>query len=543
MNLNDNENILDLFQDDINLDKKVDVSKDITTKSNLPKICIKHSHIEINDYNLGDSSQLEFLFSIFDRIRRQRVPYGAEYDDKNKRLILPRGMNIDMLKRIFQCEPYVDKNHDPLVNTDPLPIKYLTRDERQLKILKFLIGADEYGYTKTKSQLSVNSTTGSGKTFITVAAMCITGARMILITSSINWLSQWRDKIKEYTKLTDDDIYTITGRGSIDKIFARDPLKYQVFMCSHATLNSYANNCKEGWDAVSDLFKHLQCGVKVYDEAHLFMNNMIKIDFHTNTRKTIYLTATPARSNNEEDVVYQEYFRNIPSIELFDPEIDPHVNYLAMLFYSSPTAADVRRFTVGQFQFDRNIYMNYLTNQPNFRKLVSIIIDMTLSIPGKILIYIGINDSIIDIQKYILEQFPFLNGCVGIYTSLVTDPQLRHDMLLKKYILSTTKSCGAASDIPDLAACVVLNEPFKSKVIARQTLGRCRNDNTLYIDCIDMSVFRTKIYYQAKKPVFHQYAKSCREIFYSNEDLDAKYDEVMDKWKCKTVMTKPVFKQ
>ena len=31
-------------------------------------------------------------------------------------------------------------------------------------------------------------------------------------------------------------------------------------------------------------------------------------------KKTIYLTATPERSNNDENNIYQLYFKNIPSI-------------------------------------------------------------------------------------------------------------------------------------------------------------------------------------------------------------------------------------
>ena len=278
-----------------------------------------------------------------------------------------------------------------------------------------------------------------------------------------------------------------------------------------------------------------------YKECHLYFNNMTRIDFHTNTKKTIYLTATPARSQKEEDIIYQEYFRNVPAIELFDPETDPHVNYVGMLFYSNPSPADVRRFSVGQFQFDRNIYMGYLTPRPNFLKLTTILIDMTLRIPGKVLIYVGINESIEYIRQHIINEFPFLERAIGIYTSVVQDKELRREMLMKKFILSTTKSCGAASDIPDLSACIVLNEPFRSKVTARQTLGRCRNDNTLYIDCVDMSCYRTKLYYQSKKPVFNQYAKSCSEVMMTNDMIDKKYDEVKEYWNTHKLLTIPAF--
>jgi len=509
----------------------------------LPKIILKHSRIEVNNYNAGDSSFLEFLFSVFDPIYHTRFPKGVEYNEKKHILYLPRGMNLATLSKIFECEPVIDKMPDPYEDTPQLPIKYLTKDDRQLEILKFLIGAGQYTYTQSKSQLSVNSTTGSGKTFVTVASMCITGSRMILITSSINWLNQWKEKIIEYTNLSPDKLYTISGRVTIDKLMTKDPMDYQVFLVSHATIHAYAEASEEGWYAVDKLFKYLRCGVKVFDESHLYFDNMVHIDFHSNTKKTIYLTATPARSSKEEDVIFQEYFRNIPSISLFDENTDPHVNYISLLYHSNPTIDEVRSYSQGQFNFDRNIYTKYLVTKPNFLNLVIIVIDWCMKIKGKVLIYIGINESIALVRDYILEHFPYLEKCIGIYNSEIKDKEIKRQMLMKKFILSTTKSCGAASDIADLAVTVVLAEPFKSKVTARQTLGRCRADNTLYIDCIDLSCYRTRQYYTAKKPIYNQFAKTCKEIVISDDDLRDKANKIKEYNATHRMLYLPVFKR
>lgn len=507
-----------------------------------PKITLKHSRIEIANYNPGDSSYIEYLFSHYDPILHQRFPKCIEYYEDTKTLILPRGMSIETLKRIFKAEPFVDKNCDFYIDTEPLAIKYLAKDDRQLAILKFLIGEPPYEFTRSKSQIAVNSTTGSGKTFVTVASMCLQGNRVVIITSSINWLNQWKEKILEYTKLTEDQIYMITGRISIEKLFVRNSfLNYQIFLASHSTLQSYAINNPKGWFAVDELFAKLQCSTKVYDECHLYLDNMAHIDYHSNLKKTIYLTATPARSDKEENVIYQEYFKNVPSISLFDENVDPHVNYVGILFYSHPTPDEIKTFSVGQFNFDRHIYTDYLIHKPNFLKLVTILIDMTLKISGKVLIYIGKNSSIAEMRTYIISEFPFLANSIGVYNSEITDKVIRRDMLKKKFILSTTKSCGAASDIADLAVTIVLAEPFHSKVIAQQTLGRCRKDNTMYIDCVDLSCFRTKQYYSDKKKIFSHYAKSCREVVMTDDILDNQYQQIHAYYERYKVMTLPVF--
>lgn len=502
----------------------------------MDKIVLKHSHIEINNYELGDCPQLEYIFSVWDPIYHASFPKGIEYDQEHKKLYLPRGIDIGYLKNMFMCEPVVYKIPDPYVIGQPIQIKYLTKDDRQLEILKFILGKDKYAYTISKSQLSINSSTGSGKTFVTVAAICFSGARTIIITSSINWLEQWKARILEYTPLDEKQIFMIAGSASINKIYCRDPLEYQIFLASHSTIKSYGD--RNGWDKVEDLFKYLQCSMKVYDEAHLYFDNMAKIDFHSNTKKTLYLTATPARSSKEENTIYQLYFKNIPSIALFDENTDPHVNYVSVHFNSHPSPYDIRKCR-NQYGFDRIKYVSYIVKRPYFLNLVTVLVDMVMNKNGKILIYIGTNEGIKAVYNHICSEFPFLAPYVGIYTSLTkTD---KESNLYKKIILSTTKSCGAASDIYDLRCTINLAEPFRSPVLAQQTLGRCRANDTMYIDVVDQGFFFTKKYYAAKKPVFSQYAKSCKSVHMSDDEIQSRAEAIREKYGTKKIMCMPIY--
>ena len=502
----------------------------------VPKIVVKHSRIEINNYDIGDAPQLEYFFSVWDPMYHRSYPKGMEYDNEKRQLRLPRGIDVSYVSNIFMVEPYMDITYDPFINTQPIPIKYLAKDERQIKILKFILGQNEYKYTEMKSQLCVNSTTGSGKTFTTVASICYSGSRAIIITSNLNWLNQWKERIMEYTPLTEKDIYMISGTGTINKLLCRNPLDYQIFLVSHSTIKSYGD--KNGWDKVEDLFSYLQCSMKIYDEAHLYFDNMCKIDFHSNTRKTLYLTATPKRSNKEEDAIYQLYFKNVPSISLFDENTDPHVNYVSLHFNSHPTPMDIQRCK-NQYGFDRIKYVSYLTERPNFIKMLIIIIDMVLSKDGKVLIYIGTNDGILKVRDAIVSHMPFMENYIGIYTSLVKEN--KEENLKKKIILSTTKSCGAASDISDLKVTINLAEPFRSEVLAQQTLGRCRADNTLYFDIVDQGFYFTKKYFEAKRPVFSRYAKNCKNIIITDEEIEQRYNEIVDLYTNKQILCMQVF--
>lgn len=505
---------------------------------NAPKILVKHSRIEISNYDLGDNPQLEYIFSIWSPIYHKSFTKGIEYNEEKRKLIVPRGIDISWLENQFCENAVIDKKCDEFINVNPIPIKYLARDDRQMELIKFLLGEGKYAYTKTKSQLSCNSTTGSGKTFVTVGAICFSGSRAIIIANSLNWLDQWKDKILEYTPLNEKQIYRITGSGSINKLLCRDPLEYTIFLASHSTIKSYGD--KHGWNAVDDLFKYLKCSMKIYDEAHLYFDNILKIDFHSNIKKTIYLTATPKRSNKDEDTIYQLAFKNVPSIDLFDEETDAHVNYIAMHFNSHPSPQDIYKCK-NMYGFDRLAYTNYVVHRPSFNYLLTVLIDLIINNNGKALIYVGTNQAIKVVYDYIITQFPFLNGSVGIYTSIVKNNKI--EQLYKKIILSTTKSCGAASDIADLTITINLAEPFKSPVLARQTLGRCRANNTMYIDIIDQGFFFTKKYYKDKKPIFSQYAKSCKDVVFTDEELESRAMNVMNKYSTNTVICTRVFKE
>lgn len=503
-----------------------------------PKILVKHSRIEISNYEMGDSAQLEYFFSVYDPVYHASFIKGMQYDEETQTLYLPRGIDVSYVESIFCCTAVYDNVCDEYVDVPPMKIKYLTRNDTQKQALRFTLGLYEYEYTKYKSQLSVNLVTGKGKTFITIATICASGSRAVIITSSIEWLNQWKAKIMEYTALGENDIYMLCGSPSVDKILCRNPLDYTIFLASHDTLQSYGEN--HGWSSIDTLFKYLRCGIKIYDEAHLYFDNICKIDFHSNTRKTLYLTATPQRSNKDENEIYQLYFKNIPSISLFNREVDAHAHYVAMFFNSHPQPTDIQTCK-NAYGFDRNKYTTYIVDRPNYRFLLDILIDMTLYTNGKVLIFIGTNAAINKTYEMMIEDFPFLNGNIGIYTSTVKENKVAQ--LYNKYILTTTKSAGTASDIADLAVAINLAEPFSSNVLAQQALGRLRANDTLFIDAVDTGFYATKNYYQSKKPVYSKYAKTCKEVILSDHELEQRQYDIMTKYGNTKMMFNRVYKQ
>lgn len=496
------------------------------------KIVVTNSAVIINNYEPGDCVKLENNFRLFDPITHSYYYIAMYYDQKEKRLYLPRGIDIWYVEKLLGEQANVLVNmYDKYFFYQDAMIKYLPRDDVQKEALRFMLGKDKYYKNQYKSQLSVNLGTGKGKTYISIATLTYLGIRGIVITSINDWIKQWVEKINEYTDMGNREVYVISGSGNISRLMRmtdKQLSQIRIVLVTHATLRSYADT--HGWKSIGELFNKLQIGIKIYDEAHLDFENICMIDYFTNTYRTYYLTATPGKSNEDENRIYQLSFKNVPSIELFDADNDPHTDYIAIFFNSKPSAQQISQCK-SKYGMDRNRYTNYVVGQPEFYKLLTVLLDLTNRLApnpdDKILIYIGTNGAILRVQSWILENYPELYNNVAIYTSIIPK-DMKRIALTKRIILSTTKSAGAALDLQGLKVTINLAEPYKSEIISKQSLGRTRADNTYFLDCIDVGFNTCRSFYYKKLPTFEKYAKSCSVVKLNKYELDNRYKAIME---------------
>lgn len=494
-------------------------------KKNDSKIVVRNTAILIMDYDMGDHTRLENNFRMYDRTTHSFYYLGLFYDEENRILYLPRGIDIWYVEQMMGCNAYIDKKYNEYDYIDEVKLRTLPRDDVQKEALKFLIGVDKYKNNQFKSQLSLNLSTGKGKSYSCIATKAYFEMKSIVITYSTSWLEQWKDYVVQYTNIEAKEILIITGSAIINRLLKSEDLtRYKMFLVTHSAIRSYAT--RNGWDKITKLFEHLRVGIKFYDESHLNFLNITMIDFYTNVYKTYYITATPARSSEEEDIIYKRYFRNVPAIDLYDDEEDPHTKYIAIRYKSKPTPFELDDCK-NQYGLDRNKYCNYLATNDEFYKMLRVVMDLCLKVEGKCLMYIGTNYTIGIVYRWLNANYPELYDNIGIYTTLV-HASMKEEQKEKKIILSTTKSCGAAMDIKGLKMTVNLAEPFKSEVLAVQTLGRTRDDDTFYLDIVDMSFVQCRKYYYSKRPIFEKMAVSCSEINIEENDLNSRSINIID---------------
>lgn len=486
------------------------------------KLIIKNSHIEVHDYNIGDCTNVERQFIYVDRIYYDTHILGMYYDEENHILYLPRGIDIWWLENKLEIKAIVDKNYDKFRYIDGVNLLTPPR-ENQKEALRFMVCAGEYTSNQYKPQLCLNLNTGKGKTYISVATITYYQIATILIMSSVSYIEQWKQMILQYTNISEKEIKIIEGSASINRLLKKKNNSHKIYLVTHSTLQRFGS--VNGWEKIGELFKHLQIGIKIFDEAHQNFNNVCMIDFFTNTYKTFYVTASPARSSEDEDKIYKNYFKNVPSIELFDEEEDPHTKYIAIKFNSNPSPVDIANCR-NQYGLNRIRYMEYLIDKPEYIQLLRVILQLALNCDGKCLIYIGINSAIEFTYRWIICNYEELENNIGIFTTLVS-PQQKEEAKNKKIILSTTKSAGAAVDIKGLKMTVILDEPFKSQVIAQQLIGRTRDQDTYCIECVDVGFKQCTQYYNYKQPIVEKYCTDNALIRLNRKELEERSNGIV----------------
>ena len=490
------------------------------------RIKVTNTAIIIDNYELHESEQLEHPFQIYDPVYHRMNYLGFYYDKENKRIYLPGGLDLWWVRKAVNEKYYTRIDPYPYKKISNIRMKYRPRDNEQLETLKFTAGLEEYDGNQYAPQLSINLSTGKGKTYCSIATIAFYQIKSVIITGSNSLLTQWEQNIVEYTNLNSSDIFRINGSDICNMILNGSSNKAEnasIFLCSHGTLRSFGD--RYGWDKVGELFKKLGIGMKFYDECHTNYDNMLMIDFFTNIFKTFYVTATPGRSDWKENHIFQISLKNVPNIDLFDENKDPHTSYIALKWNSNPTAMDISRCKSSMYGLDRNKYMEYLTKKPEFYELLRVIMDLVIKCKGRALLYIGTNDGILRVYYWICQNYPEFIGDIGIFTSLVSKEDKMKEKK-KRLLLSTTKSAGLGEHIEGLKLTVVLAEPFKSDIVFRQTLGRTRDPNTIYIETVDLGFKYTKKYYYAKLPTANKYAKDVSDMTMDKYELKKRSDNL-----------------
>lgn len=484
--------------------QKVNEGGDLQMSDN---ILVRHSSIVVPDYTPGDSSQIEKMLSIWDKVNFKVKTPGLQYDEESQTLYLPRGMDVSYIEHLLQRRAKLETDPDPHSKAS-IRLKTEPRDDIQIKSIAFLIGEGKFK-TKQSSQLVLNLMTGHGKSYTTIAGLSFMKTKAMILTHAESIKEQWRKSFINMTDILDEQILNVDGSKTIRMIMKlKGEPPWKIFLVNRRTIQSYAK--KEGWDAVHEFFKKIKIGVKVYDEAHIEFETMMHIDFHSNTKKTIYLTATFERSEHEENRVFKNAFKNVPKYGIESRiETERHIVYVPVMYNSNPSFTE-RGMVKGRMGFNKNKFCDLQMESDTFFDTLKWTIDaLYKDNSNKLLIMTSKIASTEVVAEFIKKEYP--QYTCGVYNSSMSDEEKKKTLEMD-IISSTPKSLGTGNDIPGLRF-IINAEQYASSVQADQTAGRLRSlgagIKTFYVELVDEGYTDCVRLYKKRLPVFK---KKCVDI-------------------------------
>lgn len=472
------------------------------------KIIVKHSHIEITDYTLGDAPQLEKSLS---KWQYKYIAIAFAYNEEKSILYVPRAIDIPYIERMFDSHAHYDMYNNKFDQVD-IYMKNPPLNDMQKKMISYLAGRYEFEYTLNKSQLMLDIFTGKGKTYCTIAAISLFKSRSAIFCHDGDKIDEWKGDLLEHSYIDEEDIYIIQGKKSIKRLLEPDFKLPKIYLISHRTIDNYS---KTDVDLLTALFIKMRIGIKVFDEAHKEFYSMIKIDLFTNTKRTFYLTASPDRSDHAESTVYKLYFKNVifyGSEELMtEDEI-----YALGVFINMNTKPTV--IEQGQCQtkqgFSSSMYSQQLFKGKSREPLMEAI-KSALTIANsngddmRVAIYITSINSIDTMKLWLIEDLGIEESDIGRYHSKVPKAEKELAKNKCKYILTTISSLGTGKNIPNLTT-IIDTEAFSSKNTAKQLPGRLREihgKRLYYIKLLNTGYKKYMNQIKSVKPVLNKVLK------------------------------------
>jgi superfamily II DNA or RNA helicase len=470
-------------------------------------VYLKPSSIWIYPYRLHQCYKLEKTLAIYDIYKRQYTAFLYEFDKEEGKdfgvLKVPRGLGIDTVKQCLDSQDFSEDSSsrftspieyeiidDTMVYAVPrkthFEMRVTPRNEEQIRSIEFLNNTCD-------RQKMLCLDVGRGKTYCATHFIHDQGVAAMIL--SYNLSEQWLAKISEYTDcINGKDIILIVGSSLLEECI-KNPKKYnaKIYICSLTTLCSFAQIHGKG--ALQNIVDSLGIGIKVFDEAHMRYLQFNMVDLNMQVAQTLYLTATPGRSNVQEKRMFSKIYSQVKT---HGNTVGGYNNHYTIRFitYDSKTPYNLRQYFKNIRGLKSTSYSRYLfDNYPSF--VYNLVKSFMKEIFGddktaKILLLIDWLQDMFNVRDQFRkdEYVKKMGLTVGTYCQLVKNPKEKEAQLQCNIIIGSIGSMQNGKDIHNLRAIFPFTQ-FSSEIVTHQLLGRLRpikGKEVIYYDIADFSV-------------------------------------------------------
>lgn len=444
----------------------------------------------IYDFSLYDSVLHKYTFSVFSK--------------NNNDLYFPASLTLERVQSAFPKEEVsVSFSNTAKAKTMNYIMVHQPKNELQREAIQFLLKMRKDPNTH---QRFLSLETGSGKTYVSINVISQLKKRAMIIVDTIDLAEQWKREFLNHTNLQDADIVILSGQDSVDEQYQCQTGK--IYIAIHRTLGNMLNN---DINSVNSLMNKLGIGIRVFDESHVNFGNICKINSFSNVEYTIYLTATPNRTNFLDNSLYAKVFSSVPYFNGKNIESEKYHTVILCNMDTHP-GIDDKIYVKTKYGFSQSRWADYVLEKGYeflLESLSNIFKTFTLVERGKKTAIMLPTIKLINKVKTDL-QIMYPNLDIGVFTGAVPKGK-REEQLNKKVFITDEKIFGKGADVKDLE--VLINYvPIGNIINTEQIIGRLRNRegySSILIDvtdigfdpCIKQSKIRKRYYKKKAKKI------------------------------------------
>ena len=455
------------------------------------------------DFESQEYKKFHYMFSLYDKIQHKYTFSAFSVIDND--IYIPATVGIDIVKAYFPKKS-VTTNYKTTSKSEQIDyvMKHQPRDDLQKSAIDFLLKIRNDNVCRSRF---LSLATGSGKTYVTINFISQLKKRALIIVDTTELASQWKREFLNHTNLQDSDIRILSGSESVEKEEKASDGK--IYIAIHRTLGNILN---EDTNALNKLMNKLKIGIRVFDESHVDFGNICRVNALSNVMFTLYLTATPSRSNFNDNSLYSKIFKSVP---YFNGRDISDEKYHTVVLYKIDTKPDLsaKLSVKTRYGFSAARWANYVYNDgyDYFIEALDKIITQFQIIGSdrKLAIMLPTIELIKKVKNDLITRYPNID--MGTFIGEIKKEK-RHDELDKKIILTNDKIFDKGIDVKNLDTLINM-VPFASTVKTEQIIGRLRNiegRNVILIDvtdigfeeCVKQSKIRKRFYKKKAKRIF-----------------------------------------
>lgn len=289
------------------------------------------------------------------------------------------------------------------------------------------------------------------------------------------YIDKWKDDVKKYTDVDDEDIYIVQGGESLLNLMLEEDINYKFIIFSMRTISNYISAYEDGTSGFPveppDLMEHLGISILLNDEMHQHFHALTKIMLYFDVERVIGLSATLVSNKRDINRIYSLI---VPDTNRISNIIEPDkFRYVRSIKYNLEMNNRIRYKTMkgyNHIMFEQSICRNsialrdYLNMISYYTKIGYI--DRRLE-GEKLLIFAASIKLCTLLVEFLKSKYPHID----IRRFVEDDPY--ENILNAEISVSSIGSAGTAIDIPGLITCI--NTISMSSLQANiQAFGRLR---------------------------------------------------------------------